>query len=110
VPRRLRHVGPVRAGEATNVSQTANAERNESGLLRDLIALRENHLFVGSKGVLRSTVRIWRTAGSCPLQTSVEARRTIGESKDRRKKQARVTSSAFSVSPYCAARRRWCSA
>jgi hypothetical protein len=54
VPRRLRGHEPPR-GSVRSVSQTADAERNLPELLRELCARRDNHVFIGVAGVLRST-------------------------------------------------------
>lgn len=43
------------AAYTKDVSQTADAERNKREMQRELCVPRENHLFVGVAGVLRST-------------------------------------------------------
>ena len=47
--------GPRPHSLTRSVSQTADAERNLPAVLRKLCARRDNHLFVGVAGVLRST-------------------------------------------------------
>ena len=47
--------GPWPHSLTRSVSQTADAERNLPEVLRELCARRDNHLFVGVAGVLRST-------------------------------------------------------
>ena len=57
--------GPRPHSLTRSVSQTADAERNLAAVLRKLCARRDNHLFVGIAGVLRSTSPHLANAPNC---------------------------------------------